>query len=103
MKVQYDEDRASHIGPEPCGASRKRCGEASAGEGVGQPLSLESINSGADTVTSVEGNTAGRDIASALLARRGRRLWHAQKLLAREPGDLLIGHSLTAKWSATER
>jgi hypothetical protein len=26
------------------------------------------------------------------VARRGRRLWHARKLFAREPGDLRVGH-----------
>lgn len=92
MRVQYDEDRANHIGPEPCTASREGCSEASAGGGAGQPLSLESTNSGADTVLVVEGNTAGGAFAIALSARRGLRHWHALKLLAREPGDLATDH-----------
>ena len=39
MKVHYDEDLASHIGPEPCAVFREGQGEASAGERVGWPLS----------------------------------------------------------------
>ena len=41
MEVLYDEGRANHIGPEPCAVVRKGGGEASAGERIGQPLSLE--------------------------------------------------------------
>ncbi len=92
MKVQYDEDRTSHIGPEPCGVSREGYGEASAGESVGQPLSPETSIPSADAVLGAEGNTAGRVIVSALLTRRGRRTWHAQKFLVRETGDLMIDH-----------
>ena len=39
MQVHYDEGVAIHIGPEPCVGVRKDAGEASAGEGIGQPLS----------------------------------------------------------------
>src|SRR3954464_14780719 len=46
-----------HIGPEPCGCVRKEAAEASVGEGTGQPLSRESLNPGADAVSSAEGNT----------------------------------------------
>jgi hypothetical protein len=97
VKVSYGEDRTSHIGPKPCGAFREGCGEASAGESAGQPLSLESPNLDVDAVLNVEGNTAGRVIVSALSIRRGRRTWHAQKLLAREPGDLMAGHRLKSR------
>jgi hypothetical protein len=51
---------------------------------------------GADTVHMVEGNTLGRDSASARTTRRGQRHWHVQTLLAREPGDLAIDRSATA-------
>jgi hypothetical protein len=37
---------ANHIGPEPCVAVRKDVDEASAGEGIGQPLSHEILISG---------------------------------------------------------
>jgi hypothetical protein len=43
-----------------------------------------------------EGNTDGRDIASAQTARRGRRHWHVRTLLAREPGDPTSDHRRVA-------
>jgi hypothetical protein len=48
-----------------------RYGEALTGETVGQPLSRESFKSvqGADAVSVVEGNTDGRDLASACTLR----------------------------------
>ena len=91
MQVPYDEGVAIHIGPEPCAGVREGVGEASAGECTGQPLSRERlIIPGADAVPNVEGNTDGRAIASARTTRRGRRPWHVQTLLAREPGDLTV-------------
>jgi hypothetical protein len=36
----------------------------------------------------------GRVIASARPTRRGRRPWHVEKLLVREPGDLRFGPRL---------
>ena len=42
MKVPYDEDLASHIGPKPCVVSREGQGEASAGDRAGWPSSRES-------------------------------------------------------------
>ena len=41
MQVPCDEGVANHIGPEPCAADREVVSEASAGERIGQPLSLE--------------------------------------------------------------
>jgi len=94
VKVHYDEGVANHIGPEPCAGVREDVGEASAGEHTGQPLSRDSfIIPGADVVHLTEGNTAGRVIASASLARRGRRPWHVWTLPVREPGDLSSGLS----------
>jgi hypothetical protein len=89
VQVRYSEDIASHTGLKPCGVSREGCGEASAEGYAGQPLSHEMSIPGADAVRDAEGNTAGSVIVSALLTRRGRRPWHARKLLAREPGDLM--------------
>lgn len=40
MKVHCDEGVAIHIGPEPCVGPREGVDEASAGEHVGQPLSV---------------------------------------------------------------
>jgi hypothetical protein len=42
VKVLYDEDLASHIGPEPCVMFREGQGEASAGDRAGWPSSRES-------------------------------------------------------------
>ena len=59
MQVHYDEGVAIYIGPEPCAGVREDGGEASVGEGIGQPLSRESLNPGADAVSNAEGNTTG--------------------------------------------
>ena len=92
MQVHYDEGVAIRIGPEPCVAARKGRGEASVGECIGQPLSHESHSiPGADAVKRAEGNTAWRVTASAQPTRRGRRPWHVQKLLEREPGGPASG------------
>jgi hypothetical protein len=78
VRVHYDEGIANHIGPEPCASN----GEASAGERIGQLSSRERHHVlGADAVEPSEGNTEGRDSASVLMTRRGRRTWHVQTLL----------------------
>jgi hypothetical protein len=43
MQVHCDEGIANHNGPEPCAGTRENVGEASVGERIGQPLSLENI------------------------------------------------------------
>jgi hypothetical protein len=92
VQVHHDEGVANHIGPAPCADVREDVGEASAGVGAGQPWSRERyFIPGADAVQVAEGNMVGRANASARSARRGRRPWHAQTLLAREPGDLPTG------------
>ena len=92
MKVHCNEGVAIHIGPEPCAVIREGVGEASVGDGIGEPLSREiGIFSGADALLLAEGNTTWRVIASALSARRGRRPWHVSTLLVRELGDLMVG------------
>ena len=40
MKVRYGEGLAIRTGPEPCVGTREGAGEASAGERIGQPLSV---------------------------------------------------------------
>ena len=88
MQVHHDEGVANRIDPESCAVAREGIGEALTGERTGQPLSREStLILGADVVPLTEGNTDGRDIASAQTARRGRRHWHVRTLFAREPGD----------------
>jgi hypothetical protein len=91
VQVHRSEGVANRTGPEPCVAVREGGREASVGERAGQPLSRVSIEvPGADTVGNVESNTTRCVIASASVARRGRRTWHAQTLSAREPGDLRL-------------
>jgi hypothetical protein len=105
VKVHHDEGVAIHIGPEPCAGVCEDVGEASVGEHAGQPLSREIVVlPGADAVHSSEGETDRRAIASTCPTRRGLRPWHAWTLLAREPGDLWIGHRpFWVEWSAAER
>ena len=51
VEVLYDEDVASHIGPESCGSAREDLSEASTGERAGRPLSRDSqLQRGADVV-----------------------------------------------------
>ena len=91
MEVHYDERVAIYIGPEPCAGVREGVGEASVGDGIGQPLNRESgIFSSADALWLAEGNTDRCVIASAWTARRGRRPWHVSTLLVQELGDLTI-------------
>jgi hypothetical protein len=78
VEVHCGEGVANHTGPEPCVFGREAGDEASAGEGIGQPLSRERINRGADAVVSAEGETGVRVNASALPALRGRRPWHVR-------------------------
>jgi len=93
VQVHHDEGVANRIDPESCAAAREGISEALTGECIGQPLSREStLIPGADVVLLTEGNTDGRDIASAQTARRGRRHWHVRKFLAREPGDPTSDH-----------
>ena len=88
VQVRYDQGVAIHIDHEPCAVACEGGGEASVGERIGQPLSLVKIHIlGADAVAKAEGNTYGHVNASARTARCGRRTWHVQTLVAREPGD----------------
>ncbi len=91
MEVHYDEGLANRIGPEPCVDGREAGGEASAGVRIGQVLSREKILWGADAVVPAEGYTVACDIASRRPTSRGRRPWHVRTLLARKPGDLVLG------------
>jgi len=94
VQVHYDEGVAIHIGPEPCVAVREDDDEASVGEGIGQQLSRESLSPGADAVSRAEGNMFRTRNRKVRTARRGRRTWHVQKLLGREPGGLTSGRHL---------
>ena len=108
MQVHHDEGVANRIDPESCADAREGIGEALTGERIGQPLSREStLFSGADVVPVTEGNTDGRDNASAQTARRGLRHWHVRTLFAREPGDLMVGQRqhacCTGPWSGARK
>ena len=84
MQVPCDKGVAIHIGPESCAVAREGLSEALTGERIGQPLSREStLIPGADVVPLTEGNTDGRDNASAQMAGRGLRHWHVRTLFAR--------------------
>ena len=50
MQVRHDEGVAIRIDPEPCAVVRKGDSEASVGERIGQPLSLERFISWAPTL-----------------------------------------------------
>src|SRR5450631_2850098 len=79
VQVHHDEGVANRIDPESCADAREGIGEALTGERIGQPLSREStLILGADVVPVTEGNTDGRDNASAQTARRGLRHWHVR-------------------------
>ena len=101
VRVPYGEGRAYRTGPESCVSGREACGEALTGERVGQVLSRESpLIQGADAVREAEGETVVHVIASAPLALRGLRPWHARKRLAREPRDLNAGRPFDGRSAA---
>src|SRR5580704_10207409 len=69
VQVHHDEGVANRVDPESCADAREGIGEALTGERIGQPLSREStLILGADVVPLTEGNTDGRDNASAQTA-----------------------------------
>jgi hypothetical protein len=81
VQVHHDEGVANRIDPESCADAREGIGEALTGERIGQPSSREStLILGADVVPVTEGNTDGRDNASAQTTRRG--LSEARKTIA---------------------
>jgi hypothetical protein len=93
VQVHCDEGVANHIGPEPCAVVCKGGGEASVGESIGQPLSLENyVYLGRRRVIRCGRQHVRRAIASAWTAQRGQRTWHVQTLLVREPGGPTFGH-----------
>ena len=60
VEVRRDDGVATRIGPEPCVAGRKASGEASAGDGAGQPWSRERQKlPGADAQGLAEGEMDG--------------------------------------------
>jgi len=51
----------------------------------------------------VEGNTSGSVMASSRPTWRGRRPWHVQTHLVREPGDLGSGRRRTRRSASGRR
>src|SRR5258705_5149135 len=96
VKVLNRKGIANQTGPESCVAHREVRDEALTGEPAGQPLSRESTLKIRVPTQSLyaEGNTHRRDRASVWAALRGLRPWHVGTLLAREPGDLLLGRPM---------
>src|SRR6202049_3262312 len=104
VQVHHDEGVANRIDPESCADAREGIGEALTGERIGQPLSRDStLILGADVVPVTEGNTDGRDGASA--RRPGVVLdtgMCGRSLLGnRETPRLTTGH--LPDWSASGR
>jgi hypothetical protein len=95
MKVSYNEDLASRIGPESCVHSRKEVREALAGGCAGQVLSRESrLTPGCRRRQNVRKATHNISISREMLWPRvvGDPV-HARKLSAREPGGPVFGRS----------
>ena len=93
MKVSYDEDLASYIGPESCVHARKGVREALTGERAGWVLSHESkFTSGCRRC-----QCDRKAIWNVSLSQETFRPcevvdpMHARKLFAREPGDPMSG------------
>jgi hypothetical protein len=59
VQVHYDEGVAIYIDPEPCVGVREDGDEASVGESIGQPLSRESLDPGADAVRARKATRTG--------------------------------------------
>jgi len=60
VRVLYDEDLASHIGPESCGPVREGRVEALTGERAGRPLSRDSQKQRGADVVGLHGRQYGR-------------------------------------------
>ena len=93
MKVPYDEGLASHIGPESCVVCRKAEDEALTGESAGRVLSRESgvqfgVPTGSETWKATWDTSLTREVSWPRVVEDPV---HAQKLLAREPGDPTTG------------
>ena len=75
MRESYDEDVASHIGPESCAGTREGSGEALTGVRAGRVWSREmGLSSRVPMLrTLAEGNTVRIDSARGARTLRGRR------------------------------
>jgi hypothetical protein len=96
VQVHYDEGVAIYIGPEPCVGVREDGGEASVGEGIGQPLSREKHEpqNPADWDCLSRAMRA-RTLATGLFLAEGAR----QRYLPTRRRSVSIGGSKTSRWS----
>jgi len=92
VRFRDDEGVANHVDLEPCAIAREGRREASVEGCIGQPLSRDRFcNSGCRRRSRFGRQHIWARYASAQVTSRGRRTWHVQKLLAREPGGLTTG------------
>ncbi len=93
VKVLYDEDLASHIGPKPCVLSREGQGEASAGVRAGWPSSRESRKSRVPTALPVWKATRAAALSRATVRPGVVRdpSMHARSLSGNREISLLTG------------
>ena len=103
MQVLYDEGLAHHIGPEPCGGLREEADEKSVGARVGGVLRRKSCLFRAPTLVGEWKATSRHTLARVCLGLCAvLDPQHACTLLARELGELRIGHVMLT-WSASGR
>jgi hypothetical protein len=96
VKVRHDEGLANRIVPELCISGREASGEASVGDGTGQPLSRDRNILGADAVEIAEGNMVEHANASA----RGNPAWSETLACADAP---CTGTGRSRVWPAAMR
>ena len=90
MRVRYDEGVATASAPSGASAAARSTAKRRQGRAQASHRAAKGKQSRAPTLPPIaEGNMNERANASARPARRGQRPWHVQRLLAREPGDLL--------------
>jgi hypothetical protein len=96
VEVRHDEGVANRIVPEPCIGGREANGEASVGEGTGQPLSRDRNILGADAVEIAEGNMSSA--LTRVLGQPGvvrdpgmcRRYLHGNREISRSAGGSAV-------------
>jgi len=93
MKVLYEEELATHLGPESWVAPRKGRGQALTGEVRAVLLSREIDTLGCRRCRPTRKATSLVSLSQdAMRTRRGLRTKHASKLLTRESGDPALDH-----------
>jgi hypothetical protein len=97
VRVRYVEGLAIRSGPESCAVIREGFSETLTGVHTGQLLRREKFMvSGADIVTKMESNTAGRANARACTGWDGLIPWNVRTFVTWELEDLGLGRRRTA-------